>query len=62
MTVSPVAPIAAVEGTLIVLLTQFPFLTREKVMTFSLYAAGLAADSEAATSSHIEEMIQELAQ
>ena len=29
---------------------------------FSLYAAGLAADSEAATSSHIEEMIQELAQ
>ena len=40
----------------------FPFLTREKVLTFSLYAAGLAANSEVATSSHIEEMIQELAQ
>ena len=34
----------------------------EEVLTFSFYAAGLAADSEAATSSHIEEMIQELTQ
>ena len=54
VTVSPVAPIATVEGTFIILLTRFPFLTRKKVLTFSLYAAGLAADNEAATSSHIE--------
>jgi len=35
---------------------------REKVLTFSFHATGLAVDSEAATSSHIEEMVQELVQ
>jgi len=34
----------------------------EKVLTFSFYAAGLAVGIEAATSSHIEEMVQELVQ
>ena len=57
VTTLSLAATAPAEGTLIVLLTRFPFLTREQVLTFSFYAAGLAADSEAATSSHIEEMI-----
>jgi len=41
---------------------DFPFYFEEKVLTFSIYAAGLAEDVEAATSSHVEEMVQESTQ
>ena len=61
LTASPLAIIPA-EGTLFTFCPDFPFHFEEEVLTFSFYTAGLAEDIEAATSSHIKEMVQELTQ
>ena len=49
-------------GTLFTFCPDFPFHFEEKVLTFFIYTAGLAEDVEAATSSHIEETVQESTQ
>ena len=63
VTASPIAIIAATKGTLLVFLNWLLIkLGKGSDISFWFSAIGLAVDSEATTSSHIEEMIQELAQ
>jgi len=45
-----------------VLPPDFFFHFEDDVLTFLFYAAGSAKDAEATTSSHVEEMVKELAQ
>ena len=63
MMVSPIARIAVTEGISFVFLNWFPIKLRmSSDISFWLSSTGLAAGSEVTTFSHIEEMIQELAQ